>query len=463
MAKIDLADGYYRIPLSAHAALTLAVVLPNDMDPEPLIGIPLSLPMGWRDSPTYFCAFTETCADLCNAMTPSPISHPYDIPQPTHNTTSFAPSVIWPYNPWPPTHPLTHTDVYLDDFMLLTQPPSHLQAMDNLLGHLHSVFQDPADSPRRIVISQSKVQKGDAILSTQKRLLGWDNDSEKMEIRLPPHGIDRLCDLLLTFTQGKHTTWKKWQKLLGELRSMMLAIHKAQYFFTALQYPLVASHSRRFRIPALARQALYNWTNLLHHLELHPVPIAMIVPHAPHFFAASDASLHGLGGFWMPSNISRDKQPYVWRHALPADIQHRFLSPDNPTGDITINDLELAAAYLGHATPLCNTRPLPHTSTCLATDNMPMAAWLTKGSTSSAGPPAYLLRHLAHDCRSHNCSMTAVFTPSSTNNIADFLSRSFSLSDHELLESLQRLTPTQPPWKLVTPPEPSIYLMNWAL
>ncbi|MFN9980936.1 MAG: hypothetical protein ACK53Y_13505, partial [bacterium] len=43
------------------------------------------------------------------------------------------------------------------------------------------------------------------------------------------------------------------------------------------------------------------------------------------------------------------------------------------------------------------------------------------------------------------------------------MSRSFSLSDHELLESLQRLTPTQPPWKLVTPPVHSTSSMNWAL
>ncbi|MFN9981186.1 MAG: hypothetical protein ACK53Y_14770, partial [bacterium] len=44
MAKIDLADGYYRIPLSPMAALELAVVLPNDKLQEPLIGLPLSLP-----------------------------------------------------------------------------------------------------------------------------------------------------------------------------------------------------------------------------------------------------------------------------------------------------------------------------------------------------------------------------------------------------------------------------------
>jgi hypothetical protein len=51
LAKIDLAGGYYRIPLSPQAALELAVVLPSDHGSEPLIGLPLSLPMGWADSP----------------------------------------------------------------------------------------------------------------------------------------------------------------------------------------------------------------------------------------------------------------------------------------------------------------------------------------------------------------------------------------------------------------------------
>ena len=54
MAKIDLAHGYYRIHLSSEAALQLAVCLPPDGDAEPLIGIPLSLPMGWSLSPPLF-------------------------------------------------------------------------------------------------------------------------------------------------------------------------------------------------------------------------------------------------------------------------------------------------------------------------------------------------------------------------------------------------------------------------
>jgi hypothetical protein len=46
MAKINLADGYYRVPLSQGAALELAAVLPSDSPGENLIDILLSLPMG---------------------------------------------------------------------------------------------------------------------------------------------------------------------------------------------------------------------------------------------------------------------------------------------------------------------------------------------------------------------------------------------------------------------------------
>jgi hypothetical protein len=67
MARLNLADGYYRVPLSPTASLELAVVLPGDGIHEKLIGIPLSLPMGWTYSPPYFCAFTKTATDIANA------------------------------------------------------------------------------------------------------------------------------------------------------------------------------------------------------------------------------------------------------------------------------------------------------------------------------------------------------------------------------------------------------------
>ena len=60
--------------------------------------------------------------------------------------------------------------------MILAQPPLHTQTLNTLLHTLHSVFHDPPNTPRRTVISQSKLDKGDAAFSTQKRILGWDVD-----------------------------------------------------------------------------------------------------------------------------------------------------------------------------------------------------------------------------------------------------------------------------------------------
>ena len=50
LAKIDIADGFYRVWLRLDDIPKLGVVLPL------LIAFPLALPMGWVESPPYFTA-----------------------------------------------------------------------------------------------------------------------------------------------------------------------------------------------------------------------------------------------------------------------------------------------------------------------------------------------------------------------------------------------------------------------
>jgi hypothetical protein len=455
MAKIDLADGYYRIPLSESAALELAVVLPADKGTGPLIGIPLSLPMGWRQSPPYFCAFTETCADLANTTHIQKPTHAFgfvtdaqtDLPH-----LAFDPAANWPYNAAPPDEPLQFVDVYLDDFMLIAQQPNHFATLQRLLHHLDKVFQDPDNSPRKSVVSRSKVDKGDATYSTSKRILGWDIDTLRMELTLPEHRKHRLHNLLSEFLNKSHVSKRKWQRLLGELRSMALAIHSAKYLFCILQQGLGNSTKRRIRLNSLIKHTLLDWVALLQSLHSLPVPITMLVPHAPQYWATADASIQGMGGLWLPTTLTRDRQPYVWRQAFPPHIQSRLVSTTNPTGDITNSDLELTALVLGHHTQHQLIPKLPYTCTYIATDNTPTHAWVSKGSPTTTGPPAFLLRQLARDCRDARATVYSVFTPGSSNTIADFLSRSFALSDSAVLQHLQHHFPVKPPWKLVKPP-----------
>jgi hypothetical protein len=186
-------------------------------------GIPLSLPMGWNLSPPFFCAFTETCTDLTNNAFISHPCHPFhdaarpQIVAPSH--TTFAPDVILPYNLAPPMHPLTHADVYMDDFLLASQQPRQTSLMNTLLHHLNTVFVDPAESPRRLIVSALKVTKGDATYSTSNCILGWEVDTHHMTLQLPLHRLQRLETLLTSFLNARCTTRRKWQRLLGELRS----------------------------------------------------------------------------------------------------------------------------------------------------------------------------------------------------------------------------------------------------
>jgi hypothetical protein len=207
MAKIDLADGYYRVPLSSAAALALAVLLPSDLphDPTPLVALPLALPMGWAHSPPYFCAFTETVTDLTNQATLS--LHPENLLlKHTQCTlepmaTDFHPTaVILGEDNIPP---LTHADIYIDDFMLMAQCPYQMPLLNTLLNTLDRVFHDPAPTNHRQIVSASKLNKGDATFSTQKRILGWDIDTYFMTLSLPAHRLEGMSELIHSILHRK--------------------------------------------------------------------------------------------------------------------------------------------------------------------------------------------------------------------------------------------------------------------
>ena len=95
LSKYDLADAFMRVGLSLSMILKLAVAVPTTSpDEDPLIAVPMVLPMGWMESPPTFCTVTVTIADLANAL----IAHGY-IPASYHrheavtNTTPQTPTM----------------------------------------------------------------------------------------------------------------------------------------------------------------------------------------------------------------------------------------------------------------------------------------------------------------------------------------------------------------------------------
>jgi len=74
------------------------------------------------------------------------------------------------------------------------------------------------------------LRKGDCSWGTIKLILGWIIDTSTMNIHLPQHRQERLAEILTSIlpTQ-KRIGIKKWHKILGEIRSMSIALPGSRY------------------------------------------------------------------------------------------------------------------------------------------------------------------------------------------------------------------------------------------
>jgi hypothetical protein len=281
---MDISDGFYRLKLSSSGIPSLGVAFPTTPSEEPLVAFPLVLPMGWVSSPPFFCALTESIANVTNNLLKDnrfyPLSHPLsntadnpsDLklvswrsaplpvahltalpaqPSPRRKPPSHSCTVPIPVNcltaplvlPRPlllsHTQPLqrfvqrkllAYVDLYMDDFLGLAQghPKLWHRVRDTIFHDIDAVF-CPNDSlddgtPRKEPISLSKLQKGNALWATRKVMLGWIIDTVAETIELPDHRAEQLSSLLNKLLALRCISIKRWQKALGELRSMVLAI-----------------------------------------------------------------------------------------------------------------------------------------------------------------------------------------------------------------------------------------------
>jgi hypothetical protein len=218
----------------------------------------------------------------------------------------------------------------------------------------------------------------------------------------------------------------------------------------------------RLRLSPLVHQTLADWASIANTLSTHPMPITSVIPHAPAYVGAVDASGIGCGGFWVETQFGYLPQPIAFRCQFPLDLQNQLVSASNPKGTITNSDFELAAMALGVAT-LQQHAPTKHACIYAASDNTPAVAWCAKGSTSSVGANAHLLRWLAQLSRDPGITIKPVFVSGDSNKIADFCSRSFHLQDKAFLQALNDTFPTLASWKLVHPTAEHVQSMTSAL
>ena len=499
LIKLDISDGFYRIALNIDDIPKLGVVFPTPPGAEPLIAFPLVLPMGWTNSPPIFSTATETIADLANIrinQLRQPLPHHLDelaqsIPSPPPappTNMSRLPTIARDPSLPSSNKPLSYTDVFVDDFVAAAQqnaptPPARttdtLPPLDNLrrirrilLHAVDDVFRplSPSDPPeRREPVSLKKLREGDCSWGTIKLVLGWIIDTETLTIRLPPHRIQRLAEILDSIPRTQHrTSLKKWHAVLGELRSMSLALPGSRNIFSTMQNALVQKSGARVALHKGVHDALDDFRWMHENISTRPTRIAELVPLPPVAEGHHDASGIGAGGVWFPTPhlTPRDgfnnTQPLAWRFKWPQHITNRLITDDNPRGTITNSDLELAGGLL-HLDALTNCFDIRERTILSKGDNLSTTFWERKGSTTSHKPPAYLLRLFGIHQRLHRYIPRFDYLSGPSNHIADALSRQFDKPWSHLIASLSSYFPQQLGCQRWTPSKPIVSAVTSAL
>lgn len=472
LSTVDIADGFYRIGLRPDDALRLGVLFPTRHGERQLIAVPLVLPMGWKESPPSFCAATETVADLANnamrnewhsTFAPHRLDTISEEPIPDEPVTPGSRKATMPCLPLPPrrqehyaARPLKHWDIYVDDFLGATQgnKTTRRRVKRALLNSLDKVFRPlaPTDHPmRQEPASLKKFKKGNGTWSTKKRMLGWNIDTVAQTIALPPHRAARLIEILDSIPPTLRTVpTKTWHKILGELRSMSIALPGARGLFSLLQEAFRHKDLQRprLRLTQAVHGVLQDFRWLAKDLSSRPTRIAELVPSDPKVVGACDAAGTGMGGvFFVPDVTGTGTTPHLWRSAFPQHVQDVLVSFDNPTGTVNNSELELCG-NIAHHDIVAQTTDLRERTIATMSDNVASVYWLRKGSTTTTKPPAYLLRIQAHHQRFHRYIPRHDYIPGPKNSMADDCSRLWHLSDSQLLAHFNSTYPQTKPWQI---------------
>ena len=468
LSKDDISDAFMRAWIEARSVPCLGALIPTYEGEEPTVAFPLVLPMGWVDSPPYLCAITETVADLANARLRSgdlawgphrldnvADTRPPELPRPPptdRGEKGLPPPTVRSQGPL--QAPVNQVDVFMDDFIQLSQSTKEVRvaARRTLFECLDAVLRplSPSDNPfRKEPNSVKKLKQGDGAWTTRKVILGWIIDTIQRSVELPPHRLARFFELLDSIpSHQRRTSRKKWQQLLGEFRSMVLAIPGGRGMLSQLQatltYSANARPSDRLTLSRAVHDQLSDLRNLAEDVGSRPTRWGELVDSDPAFLGAMDASADGMGGVWLDTQQKRP--PLMWRQKFPPEVTKAVVSWANPSGTLTNSDLE-QTGLVCHPDILAQQHDLRERTICALSDNTAAVSRESRGSTSTDSPSAYLCRLAALHQRAYRYRLRSAHIPGSLNVMADILSCRWELPDSQLLDLFNSAFPQALPWQ----------------
>ena len=218
----------------------------------------------------------------------------------------------------------------MDNFIGLAQGPSHRRRhVHRTLFHaLDKVFRtlDEKDAKqRKEVLILRKLYAGECSRSTCHTILGWIVDSVNMTIALPPHRVARLNEIVHSIPRTQQRVGvDKFHRVLGELRSMALALPGAREIFSQMQEALCHVKGKRVTLYTGVHEALDDFKWLADNVAKRPTWMNEFVPLRPTVDGYHDASCYMCGGVVLPGPTATPRE-------LPPQPSAARPSP-NPTG-----------------------------------------------------------------------------------------------------------------------------------
>ena len=439
-AKLDIKDGFWRMGVSATDAWNFCYVLPQLEEPENLddvlIVVPNCLQMGWCESPPFFCAASETARDVITSLLTQPCLpfHEFEPKMLGTPTNTQCPEISADSRLSAAAAFTNLTEVFVDDFIGATNnaDPSHLQHFSRamLLG-IHSVFPPPhitghqGEDP----ISQKKLNQGEGLWETTKEILGWIVDGARYTIKLDDAKCTRMVKQIKSITRRKRSvSLLEFQQLAGRLQHASFGIPGGKGLFSPI-YSAMKTSKDCVTVDSDLKQTLFDWRALVQNLAAAPTPVQLLVSDYPHYLITTDACGLGAGGVITPGLAPIDH--WVWKLEWPSEIKAQLITESNPSGSLTINDLELAGMVLGWLTLEMLPIDLSFKHIGLFCDNTSAVSWALKGSTSTSLPASRLLRFLALRQRERQTSsLLPLHIAGTDNKMADAASRAFKHGEY---------------------------------
>jgi hypothetical protein len=224
-----------------------------------------------------------------------------------------------------------------------------------------------------------KLKQDKAYWATWKLILGWVIDTVAMTLELPIHRQEPLHTILLeVLTTQKCISVKKWQQILGEFRSMTIAIPGRRGLFSLLQEALRHQSECCLCLSRIVHDTLDDFSCLATDLASWQTHMHKTVPQpSPELAGAQDAARSGMGGVWFPASTrlqeqlttagspakSSARRPILWRSRFFNNTYHKLVSFENPSGTITNLDLSwrhpLYSTMLRRINSMSARTPLP--------------------------------------------------------------------------------------------------------